>query len=63
MDQMPEQGRRPSNPVESDHLWKMNVPNNISVGRHTINIRVTDMFGRIFEEQFTYEVVEPTYAR
>ena len=63
MDAMPEQGRRPSNPVESDHLWKMNVPNNTSIGRHTIKIRVTDMFGRVFEDQFSYDVVEPTYAR
>lgn len=63
MDEIPEQGRRPSNPVESDHLWKVNVPNNISIGMHTIDIRITDMFGRMFEESFTYEVVEPTYAR
>ncbi|MDZ7805744.1 MAG: calcineurin-like phosphoesterase family protein [Gracilimonas sp.] len=63
MDQMPEQGRRPSNPVDSDHLWKVNVPNNISIGTHVIDIRVTDMFGRAFEDRFTYEVVEPTYAR
>lgn len=63
MDQLPEQGRRPSNPVESDHLWKVNVPNNIPVGTQMIDIRVTDMFGRIFEGHYTYDVVEPTYAR
>ncbi len=63
MSELPEQGRRPSNPVESDHLWKVNVPNNLPVGKHVIKIRVTDLFGRTYEERFSYEVVEPTYAR
>ena len=51
-------GRRPSNPVKSTHLWKTGVPNNLSVGGHAIEVKVTDMFGRVFSETFTYEVVE-----
>lgn len=52
-------GKRPSNPVPSTHLWKTGVPNNLPLGEQTINIRVTDMFGREFYDSFTYEVVQP----
>jgi hypothetical protein len=52
-------GKRPSNPVESTHLWKTNVPNYLPLGEQTIEIRVTDMFGRTFYDNYTYEVVKP----
>jgi hypothetical protein len=52
-------GRRPSNPVPSTHLWKTGVPNNLPLGEQTIEIRVKDMFGRTFTDEFIYEVVEP----
>lgn len=52
-------GKRPSNPIESTHLWKAGVPNDLPIGEHTIEIRVSDMFGRVFTEEFTYRVVEP----
>lgn len=52
-------GKRPSNPAASTHLWKMRVPNNLALGEQTIEIRVTDMFGRHFFDDFTYEVVKP----
>lgn len=52
-------GKRPSNPINSTHLWKAHVPNNLSLGEHTIEIKVTDMFGRVFRDKFFYEVVEP----
>ena len=52
-------GKRPSNPVNSTHLWKAGVPNNLPLGKQTIEIKVTDMFGRTFRDTFTYEVVEP----
>ena len=53
------EGKRPSNPVKSTHLWKTGVPNNLPLGKQTIEIRVTDMFGRTFKDEFSYEVVEP----
>lgn len=53
------EGKRPSNPVASTHLWKTAVPNDLPLGEHTIEIRVTDMFGRTFEDEYEYEVVEP----
>jgi len=52
-------GKRPSNPIESTHLWKTGVPNDLPIGEHTIEIRVSDMFDRTFTEEFSYEVVEP----
>ncbi|MFH5833145.1 calcineurin-like phosphoesterase C-terminal domain-containing protein [Halalkalibaculum sp. DA384] len=52
-------GKRPSNPVTSTHLWSVGVPNNLPTGKHTVQIRVTDMFGRTFYGTFDYEVVRP----
>jgi hypothetical protein len=51
------QGKRPNNPVISTHLWKTRVPKNLPEGRHRIDVRVTDMFGRQFFETFRYQVV------
>lgn len=63
LDTLPELGARPSNPVESSHIWKAGVPTNLPLGKQIIQLKVTDMFGRIFKESFSYEVVEPTYQR
>lgn len=52
------EGKRPSNPVASTHLWKIGVPNNLPLGEHTIEIRVTDMFRRTFVDEYTYKVVD-----
>ena len=51
-------GKRPSNPVDCTHLWKVRLPNRLPAGRHTIEVRVTDMFGRTFTGFSTYRVVE-----
>lgn len=53
------EGKRPSNPVASSHLWKAGVPNDLPLGKQTIEIRVTDMFGQVFRDEFIYEVVKP----
>lgn len=52
-------GKRPSNPISSTHLWKTGVPNNLPIGEQEIEIRVTDMFGRMFYDTFSYKVVKP----
>jgi hypothetical protein len=49
-------GKRPNNAVASSHLWKARVPKNLPEGKHTITIRVTDMFGRQFFDEFSYRV-------
>ncbi|MCW9708680.1 calcineurin-like phosphoesterase family protein [Fodinibius salsisoli] len=51
-------GKRPSNPIESSHLWKGGVPNNLPLGEQVIEVRVTDMFGRTFTNEFQYRVAE-----
>ncbi len=49
-------GRRPSNAVASTHLWSADFPANLSVGKHNIEVRATDMFGRTFTTSKTFEV-------
>lgn len=53
-------GKRPSNPVASTHLWQSRVPNNLPLGEQTIEIRIKDMFGRTFRDEFHYRVVRPS---
>ncbi|WP_244519021.1 calcineurin-like phosphoesterase C-terminal domain-containing protein [Parapedobacter composti] len=52
-------GRRPSNAVNSTHLWRANIPTNLPVGEHRIEVRATDMFGRTFTERSTFRLAEP----
>jgi hypothetical protein len=52
-------GRRPSNAVPSTHLWRAAIPTNLSLGQHHIEVRATDMFGRVFTEKSDYRIAEP----
>lgn len=53
-------GRRPSNAVESTHLWRGSIPaRTLSVGLHKIKVRATDMFGNVFTEEQSFKVEEP----
>lgn len=52
-------GRRPSNPVTSSHVWTMGIPTQLAAGEHSIEVRATDMFGRIFRAESRYRVQEP----
>lgn len=47
-------GRRPSNPVLSTHLWKFPL-SKLSAGKHTIEVKAVDMFGR---EHFAKKEIE-----
>ncbi|MDR2496707.1 MAG: calcineurin-like phosphoesterase family protein [Tannerellaceae bacterium] len=49
-------GRRPSNPIPCDHLWRGAVQTNLPVGVHYIEVRATDMFGRTFTEKSEYRI-------
>lgn len=49
-------GKRPSNPQKSKHLWRANVPNKLAAGMHTIEVEAVDMFGKRYTGQTTYEV-------
>ncbi|MNL83277.1 hypothetical protein D3C87_2108830 [compost metagenome] len=53
-------GRRPSNGVESTHLWRGSIPaRTLSAGLHKIEVRATDMFGNVFTEEQSFKVEEP----
>jgi hypothetical protein len=54
-----EAGRRPSNPVNSTHLWRGAIPTNLPVGMHTITVRARDMFGRTHTGTSAYRIAEP----
>lgn len=51
-------GRRPSNPVLCQHLWKTPIPANLPVGEHQIEVRATDVYGRTFTSSSTYRIQE-----
>ncbi|SFF82740.1 MULTISPECIES: calcineurin-like phosphoesterase C-terminal domain-containing protein [Salegentibacter] len=50
-------GRRPSNPIKSKHLWRAKIPTKLAEGVHTIEVKVEDMFGRIFTQTHEYRIV------
>src|SRR5690606_37537118 len=52
-------GRRPSNAVNSTHLWQAKIPTKLSVGEHQIEVRATDMFGRTFTQKSSYRLENP----
>jgi len=51
-------GRRPSAAAESKHLWRGAVPNKLTPGEHTIEVKATDMFGKTFTESKTYQLIK-----
>ena len=50
--------RRPSNAQRCRHLWRANIPSTLSVGEHRIEVRATDMFGRVFTQNSSYQIKE-----
>lgn len=52
-------GRRPSNAVNSTHLWRGNIPTNLPFGQHRIEVRATDRFGRTFTQESSYRLESP----
>lgn len=50
--------RRPSNPIDCQHLWRAAVPTNLPVGQHTIEIKAVDMFGRSLTQKSSYRIDE-----
>ncbi|MGO1596378.1 MAG: calcineurin-like phosphoesterase C-terminal domain-containing protein [Sphingobacterium sp.] len=49
-------GRRPSNAVESNHLWRVALPGKLDVGTHEIRVRATDDYGNAYEAKSTYRI-------
>lgn len=52
------EGRRPSNAVQSSHIWETKIPRNLKTGNHTIQIRATDMFGKTHVQSKELRIVE-----
>ncbi len=50
-------GRRPSNPENCTHLWRLPIPNNLSAGEHQVEVRATDMYGRTFQEKGSFKIM------
>jgi hypothetical protein len=50
--------RRPSNPVDCQHLWRAAVPTNLAVGKHIIEVKAVDMFGRTLTQKSSYRIAE-----
>ena len=52
------EGRRPSNAVNSSHLWEAKFPNKLGLGKHTIEVSATDMYGKSHLQTTTIEIVK-----
>ncbi|MDO5524318.1 MAG: calcineurin-like phosphoesterase C-terminal domain-containing protein [Bacteroidia bacterium] len=50
-------GRRPSNAVNSTHLWSGGLQLNLEPGEHTIEVRATDRFGKTHFGQKNYKIL------
>jgi hypothetical protein len=55
-------GRRPSNPVNSAHLWRGSIPTNLGEGIHKIEVRATDMFGNTHHGSSEYTLSKPVVS-
>lgn len=52
-------GRRSSNPIISNHLWRGSIPTKLDVGMHKIEIKATDMFGNEYTQTSSYRLEKP----
>ena len=53
------QGRRPSNPEDSKHLWMAAFPGKLGLGKHRLQVRATDRYGKTHTAEQEFEVKEP----
>lgn len=49
-------GRRPSDPVASEHIWMAAVNKKLPPGQHTIHVRAYDRFGNVYEQKHAYKI-------
>jgi len=45
-------------PRVSTHLWEANIGSDFSAGRHVIEVRAKDRYGRVFTDYTTYRVIK-----
>ena len=58
-DDAPKLARWPAASYPSTHIWRLRVPSALPLGKHKVEIKVTDMFGQTHRGQAEYEVVKP----
>lgn len=51
-------GRRPSNAEMSTHLWRGDIPAKLKAGKHEIEIKATDRYGKTSTQKVSYTIVE-----
>ena len=51
------EARRPSDPVQSTHLWSVKLPK-LEAGKHKLEVRATDMFGKVHYAEKSITVVK-----
>lgn len=47
-------GKRPSFPVESTHIWRAGIPNDLDPGKHEVEIMAKDFLGREYTGKASY---------
>lgn len=52
-------GRRGSNAIESTHIWRGEIPTKLDEGKHSIEIKATDMYGNTHSNKSSYLIVNP----
>ncbi|SKB54540.1 Calcineurin-like phosphoesterase [Parapedobacter luteus] len=52
-------GRRPSNAVPCNHLWRGSISAELPVGTYTLQVRAKDMFGRVFFSERPVRIESP----
>ncbi|UYW01005.1 calcineurin-like phosphoesterase family protein [Flavobacterium agricola] len=50
--------RRPSQAMLSSHLWRTNIPKNLSAGKHTVEVKATDMYGKTTISKAQFQVAK-----
>lgn len=56
-------GRRPSNPINSTHIWRGAIPRDLPLGEHRVEVRATDMFGKVHTQNSSFRVVPRVETR
>ena len=52
---MGRKGHRPGKAASMcTHLWKTALDNKLEPGEHVVDVKVTDQFGKVFTDKFTY---------
>lgn len=54
-------GRRPTEPANCTHLWRDHLPGDIGIGTHQIEVKATDIYGKMHIQKSTYRIEEAKF--